>query len=71
MHFSDSGLFTLRGNVSGDNVNQALEGMAKILSSVENVSDVQFEGAKRTLGVQLLKGLDNEFQRVEEIVKQT
>jgi hypothetical protein len=51
LHFSDSGVFVLRGNVSGDNVNRGLESISRVFKSLDKIKPEVFEGAKKNLGL--------------------
>lgn len=69
-HFSDSGMFSLRGVVSGNNLNSALEAVANVFNASKKVKKADFERARKSLGLKLLSNLENDYLRAEELVKE-
>lgn len=71
MHFTDSGLFIIRTNINGDNVNKALELVATEFKALGDISEAELNVAKKKLKLRLLNALDDDSVRVEELLKQT
>ena len=70
MHFSDSGLFILRANVNGDNVNKAIELIAGELKGFK-ITDAELRVAKKKLKLRLINAMEDDSIRIEELLKQT
>lgn len=68
MHFTDSGVFGLRAEVSPGKETKALEELAHALGKIDKKS---FESAKLRLLLDLDEHLSCDFQRVEEYVKES
>lgn len=50
-HFTDSGFFMLRGQVSGNNVTNAIEKVAQQLKGISKLPKSEFERAKKALAL--------------------
>jgi len=71
MHFTDSGLFIIRANINGDNVNKALELIAGEFKALGSSKDAELRVAKKKLKLKLMNALEDDSVRVEELLKQT
>ena len=69
-HFTDSGVFVLRGSTSTEKLNNTLELLAGVFKGVANVSEEDVNAAKKRIKIRLLRGMEDEFCRVEESMKQ-
>lgn len=69
-HFSDSGFFMLRGQVSGNNINKLIEKFAAEIKSIEKLDKAHFERAKKRLLLSIEKNLSFGDNRVTEYLKQ-
>ena len=69
-HFSDAGMFLLRGVVSGDNLNSGVESVAQVFKNLQNTTQADYERARKRLGLRLMENLENDYMRAEEFAKQ-
>merc|ERR1711957_1047953 len=66
-HFSDSGLFGLRISGQSSNANELVEVLVKELK--DNVTDEELNGAKGTLKLKMLLGLEKQTDRLSETMQ--
>lgn len=69
-HFSDAGMFCLRGVVSGDNLNNGIESVAKVFKNLQKTTKAEFERARKKFALRIMENLEDDFLRVEEFAKQ-
>ena len=69
MHFSDSGMFGFRLQTNPDSTNNAIEVLASAINNVGNITQSQFDGAKKRLKRRIIESLGRDWERVEEVLK--
>lgn len=68
-HYSDAGFFMIRGQVTGNNVNNALEKIAQEMKNLSKLPKSEFERAKKALGLRILMNLSHSRNRTTELMK--
>lgn len=69
-HYSDSGMFMLRGCVSGNNTNNLIDKISEEVKGVQKLNKGEFERAKKRLTLDVLKNISNPRCKVAEYLKQ-
>lgn len=69
-HFTDSGFFMLRAQVSGNNVNTVLEKLAEQMKQIGKLPKSEFERAKKALSLKIQLNLNSGKLRTTEFLKQ-
>ena len=69
-NFSEQGVFGLRACVMGENVNRTLDNLFKIWKQLDNISDEQFQNAKKKLEIKIRSNLSDDWIKIEELLKQ-
>lgn len=69
-HFTDSGLFVVRGETSSDKLNSTLDLVAKEFGSLGKVNEKELNAAKKRLKLRLLSANDCDSARLDEMLKQ-
>lgn len=57
-HFSDSGIYVLRGSVMGNNTNAFLDNLSKAVKAIDSLSKENFEGAQKRLKLKFIQNLN-------------